>query len=110
VSPGSWSALPASSISSPATTTPPPFASCPAGATVRDYAELDLDGQRLILCHYPLRAWNGQHRGALQLHGHSHGRLKPLPRQFDVGVDACEFRPIAVADLLLQRRTPRAVI
>ena len=81
----------------------------PGWATVRDYAELDLDGQRLILCHYPLRAWNGQHRGALQLHGHSHGRLKPLPRQFDVGVDACEFRPIAVADLLLQRRAPRVV-
>jgi calcineurin-like phosphoesterase family protein len=23
----------------------------------------------------------------VNLHGHSHGRLKPMPRQFDVGVD-----------------------
>lgn len=42
----------------------------------------------------PFRAWNGQARGAVNLHGHSHGRGKPLPRQVDVGVDAWDFRPI----------------
>ena len=76
----------------------------PGWASVHDYAELELDGRRLVLCHYPLRAWNGQHRGALQLHGHSHGRLKPLPRQFDVGVDACAFRPVELTELTMRRR------
>lgn len=78
---------------------PPALRALPGWASVRDYAELELDGRRLVLCHYPLRAWNGQHRGALQLHGHSHGRLKPLPRQHDVGVDAQGFRPVALEAL-----------
>jgi calcineurin-like phosphoesterase family protein len=69
-------------------------------ASVQDYAELTIDGHKLVLCHYPFRSWNGQHRGARNLHGHSHGKLKPLPRQHDVGVDAQGFRPVALTDLL----------
>jgi calcineurin-like phosphoesterase family protein len=63
-------------------------------ASVGDYAEIVLDNRRLVLCHYPFRSWNGQHKGALNLHGHSHGRLKPMPRQFDVGVDVHGFAPV----------------
>ncbi|TCN33771.1 hypothetical protein EV184_10277 [Sinorhizobium americanum] len=37
---------------------------------------------------------------SVNLHGHSHGRLKPLPRQFDVGVDARGLRPVSLANLL----------
>jgi calcineurin-like phosphoesterase family protein len=81
----------------------------PGWAGVVDYRELELEGRRLILCHYPLRAWNGQHRGAVDLHGHSHGRLAPLlPRQIDVGVDAWDFRPVDLATALARRRQPRA--
>ena len=69
-------------------------------ASVHDYAELAVDGHSLVLCHYPFRTWNGQGRGALNLHGHSHGRLKPLPRQFDVGVDARAFAPVTLAQLI----------
>lgn len=69
-------------------------------ASTRDYAEIMVDGRALVLCHYPFRSWNGQHKGALNLHGHSHGRLKPMPRQFDVGVDVHEFAPVALERLL----------
>lgn len=69
-------------------------------ASVRDYAEVEVDGRALVLCHYPFRSWNGQGRGALNLHGHSHGRLKPVPRQFDVGVDARGFAPVTLAELI----------
>jgi calcineurin-like phosphoesterase family protein len=62
--------------------------------SVAPYAEIERDGRRLVLCHYPFRSWNGQHKGALNLHGHSHGRLKPLPRQYDVGVDVRDYRPV----------------
>jgi calcineurin-like phosphoesterase family protein len=68
-------------------------------ASVQHYAELEVDGAWLILCHYPLRTWNRIGRGALNLHGHSHGRLAPLPRQVDVGVDCWEFRPITLAEI-----------
>ena len=68
--------------------------------SVHEYAEIEVSGRRLVLCHYPFRSWNGQHRGAINLHGHSHGRLKPMPRQFDVGVDARGFAP-TILDALL---------
>ena len=72
-------------------------------SSVQDYAELTLQGVSLVLCHYPFRTWNGIHRRAINLHGHSHGRLKPLRRQYDVGVDAHEFRPILLAELIGRR-------
>ena len=68
-------------------------------ASVADYRDLEVDGRRLVLCHYPFRSWNGQGRGAINLHGHSHGRLKPMLRQFDVGVDARDHAPVTLAQL-----------
>jgi len=69
-------------------------------ASVQDYAELTVGGTLLVACHYPFRSWNGQHRRSINLHGHSHGKLKPLPRQYDVGVDARYFRPVTLAAML----------
>jgi calcineurin-like phosphoesterase family protein len=84
----------------------PATRACAGWASVRDYAEIELDGRRLVLCHYPLRSWNGMGRGAINLHGHSHGRLAPLLRQFDVGVDARGFQPVGL-DVLLAATTGR---
>jgi calcineurin-like phosphoesterase family protein len=78
----------------------PGMADVPGWASVTAYAEMALDGHALVLCHYPFRSWNGQHRGALNLHGHSHGRLKPMPRQHDVGVDARNWQPVTLPDVL----------
>ena len=72
----------------------------PGWASVRDYAEIVVDERALVLCHYPFRSWNGQHRGAIDLHGHSHGKLKLMPRQYDVGVDPRGWRPVTLANLL----------
>jgi len=75
----------------------------PGWESVAAYAEVEVSGVRLVLCHYPFRSWNGQHRGAVNLHGHSHGRLKPLSRQFDVGVDVQGYRPVTLETLLKSR-------
>ena len=71
----------------------------PAWASVQPYAEITLEGVALVLCHYAFRTWNGMAKGAWNLHGHSHGRLKPLPRQADVGVDPRGFRPVTLAEV-----------
>ncbi len=79
---------------------PPGTLDAAGWASVHDYAELRIGERLLVLCHYPFRSWNGQHRKSLNLHGHSHGRLKPLPRQIDVGVDAWDYRPVRLEQLL----------
>jgi calcineurin-like phosphoesterase family protein len=43
-------------------------------------------------------------KGWVNLHGHSHGKLKPLPRQFDAGVDVWDFRPVMLDEILHNRR------
>jgi calcineurin-like phosphoesterase family protein len=83
---------------------PPATRNLPGWASVADYAELTLDGTLLVLCHYPFRSWSGMAKGALNLHGHSHGRMKPLPRQIDVGVDVWDFTPIPAERLLGARK------
>lgn len=68
------------------------------------YKELDHGDHLLVLCHYPFRSWNGQHKRSINLHGHSHGRMKPLTRQLDVGVDAWEFQPVSVKEVFARLR------
>jgi calcineurin-like phosphoesterase family protein len=79
---------------------PSPTREAQGWSSVADYAELTIDGVRLVLCHYPFRSWNGMGKGAVNLHGHSHGRGKELPRQIDVGADIWDFRPMALPGLL----------
>jgi calcineurin-like phosphoesterase family protein len=69
-------------------------------ASVQPYAEITVDGVALVLCHYPFRSWRGMGKGSVDLHGHSHGRLKPQRRQFDVGVDVWHFRPVTIGQIL----------
>ena len=76
----------------------------PGWESVQDYAELRLGERQLILCHYAFRTWNGMYKGALNLHGHSHGQLKGMTRQFDVGVDVWNFRPVTVDEILSSRQ------
>ncbi|MFE1597776.1 metallophosphoesterase family protein [Methylobacterium sp. ID0610] len=76
----------------------------PGWASVAHYAEIDEGGHRLVLCHYAFRTWNRMGRGVIDLHGHSHGKLKPMTRQFDVGVDAFDYRPVTLETILGSRR------
>ena len=76
-------------------------------ASVGHYAEIDENGTGLILCHYAFRTWNAMGRGTLNLHGHSHGLLKTAPKQYDVGVDVWEFRPVTLDEIRSRRRVTR---
>jgi len=73
---------------------------CDGWESIQAYAEVSVDGMHLVLCHYPFRTWRNMSKGWVNLHGHSHGRLKPLPRQFDVGVEVWNFRPVQLAEVL----------
>ena len=62
-------------------------------------------GQEIWLNHYPMRSWNKSFHGSWHLYGHVHGRLSGedvatgYTLTKDVGVDACEYRPVSFEDL-----------
>jgi len=61
--------------------------------SVADYKELAIDGQKIVLFHFPQMEWNRMHHGAFCLFGHVHGSLDnhsmvTSARTMDVGVDA----------------------
>jgi len=61
--------------------------------SMHDLADISVEKQRIIMCHYPLRAWDGAFRGSWMLHGHCHNKLAPYYKSFDVGVDGHNFTP-----------------
>ena len=80
----------------------------PAWLGVSAYEELEIDERHLVLCHYAFRTWNAMGRGTINLHGHSHGLLKTAPKQYDVGVDIWDFRPVTLDQITTHRRTTRS--
>ncbi len=65
----------------------PTIASLPWDRPPEKLVETNDEGQRLVLCHYALRTWQGIGKGAYHFFGHSHGDLESFSRSRDVGVD-----------------------
>ncbi len=53
----------------------------------------------VVVCHYAMRVWPRSHYGSWQLFGHSHGRLAPVGKQHDVGIDNNDFYPVSFEKL-----------
>lgn len=80
-------------------------------SSISEQMTIYVDGQRIILNHYPLLCFGGERTCTWQLFGHVHSgggntdgydlqRLGMLfPRQYDVGVDNNGFRPISYNEL-----------
>lgn len=69
---------------------------------------LKIDKLKLVLSHYPMADWQGMSHESIHLHGHIHtrgmkynelNRMQGLYR-YDVGVDANDFRPICLDEVL----------
>lgn len=54
---------------------------------VYDYLKIKIGQRRVSLFHYPITEWDQMHYGSYALFGHVHGRLNPVGRTMDVGVD-----------------------
>ena len=52
-----------------------------------------IDGTYVVVGHYSMRVWPRSHYGSFNLFGHSHGKLEPIGKQWDVGVDTNDFYP-----------------
>lgn len=49
--------------------------------------EIVIDGQKVVLDHYPILEWHGYWKGAFHFHGHTHGNRVIAGRGLDVGID-----------------------
>lgn len=72
---------------------------------IGNYAEITVDGQYFILCHYPIHVWNYVKDGAKMICGHSHYGL-PFSQMdnldakiLDVGWDGFS-RPLSTKEVL----------
>lgn len=63
-------------------------------ASVHDLVEIEIMGNRFVLCHYPLVTWNGARAGTIQIFGHVHTRWRGAEGQINVGVEQWDFAPV----------------
>lgn len=68
--------------------------------------EQTIGGQHLVICHYAMRVWPRSHYNSWHLYGHSHGRLEPIGKQWDIGVDNNDFFPVSFEQIrqIMQNR------
>lgn len=76
-----------------------------------DILNVNVNNQRIVLCHYAMLVWDKSHRGAWQLYGHSHSNIesyadKVMPQRLsiDVGIDNAklvlgDYRPFSFEEL-----------
>jgi len=73
--------------------------------SIKDYDEIYIDNQFVVLFHYPMRQWNKCHHGSIACWGHVHNGLEPYGKSVDVGVDStwitgkAEYRPFSFQEI-----------
>ena len=67
------------------------------GTYLGDMAEIVVESQSIVLCHYAMKVWNKSHRGAWHLYGHSHHSLPENQNSlsFDVGCNGWDYKPLS---------------
>ncbi|GJD90864.1 hypothetical protein BHAOGJBA_4407 [Methylobacterium hispanicum] len=66
----------------------------------RGILRMSANNRRFSLFHYGLRTWPGIRSGAIHAFGHSHNRMPGFRNTLDVGVDAWNFAPAAVEEVI----------
>ena len=74
---------------------------------IRDFMKVSVDGRHFALMHYPMLSWPKKNSGGYQLHGHIHARMDYNEvnrvegiRRYDAGVDANNFFPVSVKQII----------
>ena len=57
---------------------------------VHKYLDINYNGTKVVMFHYPIAEWDQMHRGSVHLHGHLHGGVSGMEkyRCRDMGMDA----------------------
>lgn len=52
------------------------------------YDEIDIQGVKACLMHFPITSWHKQNYGSWMLYGHCHGKMQGQGKTVDVGIDS----------------------
>jgi len=76
-----------------------------------DLFEINVNGQKIVMCHYAMLTWNKSNRSTYSLYGHSHANLEqwaesimPGRLSMDIGIDNAikilgEYRPFSFEEI-----------
>ncbi len=78
-----------------------------AFVSIQPMAELRVDGEAVILCHYPMMTWDGYLTGAYHIYGHIHNQtasaywplLAGMDRALNAGVEVNHYQPVTLEEL-----------
>ncbi|MCH8257099.1 MAG: hypothetical protein IIA75_04210, partial [Proteobacteria bacterium] len=64
-------------------------------------SRLRFNKTKIWMCHYPLRVWEGNFKGAIHVYGHCHGTIESdrLMRSMDMSVDVAGYWPWTVEEV-----------
>ena len=61
-----------------------------------DFLRIKEAKQEISLFHWCIRTWPKSHYGSYHAFGHSHGKLEPIGKSWDVGVDNNNYKPLSI--------------
>lgn len=74
---------------------------------VHKYLDVNYNGTKVVMFHYPIAEWDQMHRGAVHLHGHLHGGESGMEafRCRDMGMDATGRIAVTIEDAIRDAMT-----
>lgn len=68
---------------------------------IYDYKEIEVEGVKYVLSHYPMISWNGQFRNSIHLYGHVHSsgndwEFPKVPNAYSVCCEFHNYTPIEI--------------
>ncbi len=69
---------------------------------IHHYLDVNYNGTKCVMFHYPIAEWDQMHRGAVHFHGHLHGGVSGLEkyRCRDMGMDATGVIAVLMEDAI----------
>jgi calcineurin-like phosphoesterase family protein len=69
---------------------------------IHHYLDINYNGTKCVMLHYPIAEWDQMHRGAVHFHGHLHGGTSGMEqyRCRDMGIDATGVIAVLMEDAI----------
>jgi calcineurin-like phosphoesterase family protein len=74
---------------------------------IHKYLDINYNGTKVVMFHYPIAEWDQMHRGSVHFHGHLHGSTSGMEkyRCRDMGMDATGSIVISIEDAIADALT-----